>query len=466
MKNDDWFSKLSFRKEKGRQGEIADTIQNIILILENDEKLKDKLKHNLFTNLDVVMKDFGLVKNSEEHPYDDTDEASLFLYLESKYKMEKINEKNFSKALRMVFDRQSYHPVRDYFDSIRGTWDRKDRVSTLFKDFLVAEDNPAIAEVTEKWLRAAVCRIYKPGHKWDITLDIIGSQGTGKSTLLRKLAIKDEWYIEDLVDLTSRDSKMTLNGGFLIVELGENSALKKQDRNETKRALSATEDTVKLPYDRYATTFKRQNVFASTTNDVVGIYRDATGERRRAPILTKKKVDGPENYRVDAKLSVWDDLTEDYVNQIWAQIIENYDIAKVKEGTTQNLDLSKETKDYFETEIKLHKEDDPWTITISRFLEGEKPDNWWKKSVRDRQKWEESDEYFRKTIWQYAKLEKLDVIYTAALADIALAGKASTRSMGDSNRIATIMGTFPDWERVSTIRFADGTRTSGWRRLK
>ena len=42
---------------------------------------------------------------------------------------------------------------------------------------------------------AAISRIYEPGIKYDIMLCLVGSQGAGKSTFFKYLAIKEEWLV-------------------------------------------------------------------------------------------------------------------------------------------------------------------------------------------------------------------------------------------------------------------------------
>ena len=45
---------------------------------------------------------------------------------------------------------------------------------------------------------AAISRIYEPGIKYDIMLCLVGSQGAGKSTFFKYLAIKEEWFSDNL----------------------------------------------------------------------------------------------------------------------------------------------------------------------------------------------------------------------------------------------------------------------------
>ena len=45
---------------------------------------------------------------------------------------------------------------------------------------------------------AAIHRGYEPRCKYEIMVCLVGGQGAGKSTFFRFLAIKDEWFSDDL----------------------------------------------------------------------------------------------------------------------------------------------------------------------------------------------------------------------------------------------------------------------------
>jgi len=71
----------------------------------------------------------------------------------------------YEDAINNVFDSNKYNPTVDYLNSVQ--WDGKERIETIFIDWLGAEDTPLIREMSSKWLIAAVKRIYEPGCKFD-----------------------------------------------------------------------------------------------------------------------------------------------------------------------------------------------------------------------------------------------------------------------------------------------------------
>ena len=64
-------------------------------------------------------------------------------------------------------------------------------MDTLLVDYLGAEDNAYVREVTRKTLCAAITRVLHPGCKFDTVLVLCGPQGIGKSTLISKIGGDD-----------------------------------------------------------------------------------------------------------------------------------------------------------------------------------------------------------------------------------------------------------------------------------
>ena len=65
-------------------------------------------------------------------------------------------------AITKAADDRSYHPVREYLDSL-PEWDGIPRVDTLLIDYLGADDTEYVRSVTRKTLCAAVHRVRYPG---------------------------------------------------------------------------------------------------------------------------------------------------------------------------------------------------------------------------------------------------------------------------------------------------------------
>jgi predicted P-loop ATPase len=112
---------------------------------------------------------------------------------------------------------------------------------------------------------------------------LVGGQGIGKSMLLQKLAIQQEFFNDSLTTFTGDESYMQIRNA-LIVEVSELSALRKSEDAEAKKFISSTHDTYRTKFEKHATPKPRRCIFAGTTNNSE-FLRDQTGGRRFLPIV-------------------------------------------------------------------------------------------------------------------------------------------------------------------------------------
>ena len=102
----------------------------------------------------------------------------------------------------------------------------------------------------------------------------------GKSTFFRLLAVKDEWFSDDLRRLDDDNVYRKLQGHW-IIEMSEMIATANaKSIEEIKSFLSKQKETYKVPYETHPADRLRQCVFAGTTNRQDFLPRDRTGNRR------------------------------------------------------------------------------------------------------------------------------------------------------------------------------------------
>ena len=140
-------------------------------------------------------------------------------------------------ALTVVKRANTFHPVRNYLNSL--VWDGLQRVENVFIDYLGAADTDYIKAVTRKTLVAAVARVFEPGCKFDNVLTLVGKQGAGKSTLIRKLGM--DWYTDtfNFGMLNSGNGVRAFEQiqGKWLIEIGEMAGLKKTEVEAAKNFL-------------------------------------------------------------------------------------------------------------------------------------------------------------------------------------------------------------------------------------
>lgn len=206
-----------------------------------------------------------------------------------------------SEALSALSLLKPYHPIREYLDDLE--WDGNDRISDFFTRYCGAPPSMYATGVAEIFFKAAVGRVYRPGIKFDTMVVLEGTQGCGKSSLVRILG--GEHALEGLPnksDLNHKDVIQSIQGHW-IVEIEELAAMRKTDVDSMKAFLSRTSDKARFAYAREAKEYPRQCVFIGTTNDAQYLL-DSTGNRRFLPIAVE---------------SIHLQQLKDDRDQIWAQ---------------------------------------------------------------------------------------------------------------------------------------------------
>lgn len=289
------------------KGNIEPTIENALIIMRNDPKIKGRYYYDAFRERPVVCGDLPWqdFDKRQSDCWQDSDDAGLRMHLEKFYRIDSAIKIRDAVELAMV--EFSRHPVREYLQSLR--WDGVARADSLFIDYLGAEDSVYTREVTRKALIGAVARIMEPGCKHDHVLVLIGPQGCRKSTTLAKLGKK--WFSDSLYTMSGKDAYEQLQG-YWIIEMGEMAATKKADLEQIKQFVSKQSDSYRAAYARRTQEHPRQCAFFGTTNDEE-FLRDATGGRRFWPVVV-----------TEVGRTKGDMLTAETVDQIWAEVMIRY----------------------------------------------------------------------------------------------------------------------------------------------
>jgi predicted P-loop ATPase len=132
-------------------------------------------------------------------------------------------------------------------------------------------------------LIAAVRRVRKPGCKFDEMVLLEGPQGSLKSTLLRTMAVREEWFSDDLPLNADSQKFIERVRGRWIIEASELKGMKTAAVEHLKAMLSRTHDRARMAWGKMLTEMPRHCVIAGTTNDAK-YFRDLTGNRRFWPV--------------------------------------------------------------------------------------------------------------------------------------------------------------------------------------
>lgn len=296
--------------EKSRK--LIQSVKNFEIVLENDSRLKGKIKFDEFSQQTFLMGNTPWEKSRNNYrAWSSFDDSALFSVLQSDYGLN--NRNDYFDALKNVAMRNKFHPVRDLLNSLQ--WDGQEHIKGLLPDYLGAEDTEYTYQVWRLWMLGAISRIFQPGCKFDYTVIFQGRQGIGKSTFLQLMALNDEWFNDSLDSLDSDKAAQSLMGSW-IVELAELKSLARTAGgvDSVKRFLTSTQDKYRVPYERRADIFLRQSVFAGTTNKN-DFLQDETGNRRF--LIVQTGVNEP-------KKNLFDSEAMSDIKAAWAEAVHIY----------------------------------------------------------------------------------------------------------------------------------------------
>ncbi len=184
------------------------------------------------------------------------------------------------EAIVLVGRDNEQHVLADWLTRLE--WDGTKRLDGLLHRYFGTTDSPILRQLGAWWMMGAAMRGLNPGTKLDYTLVLVGKQGVRKSTAVRTLAVRPNWFQDTSTKVGSKDGMLALQGCWLM-ELAELSAVKGVALEATKAFLTSQTDRFRAPYGRKMESFKRTTAFIATTNDEHFLI-DPTGNRRFWPV--------------------------------------------------------------------------------------------------------------------------------------------------------------------------------------
>lgn len=394
------------------------TIDNVVLILDNDVRLKRLFRYDEFLARFMIVGTppwRGGARGGG--PFTDADAACLRHYLEKAYKIS--GRLVIADGLEAHLKSRAVHPVREYLSGLE--WDGQARLDTLLVDYLGAEDTEYIRAVTRKTFAAGVARIFRPGCKFDNMLVLVGEQGCGKSTLVSRMGRR--WFSDTFTGVHGKEAYEQIQGVW-IMEMAELAGLRRADQETIKHFIGKTEDIYRPAYGHYTAICPRQCIFIGTTNEV-GFLRDHTGNRRYWPVECDPEA---------AAFSVWDELMENEVGQLWAEAKHYYEKGEL-------LHLSVEMEKQAKVIQKAHKEVDERTAEVINFLNIHIPENW------DDLEFTEKRYYLNNTEAQVGKNVR-NTICILELWKECFDGKTKDLTRIQSIDLGNIMRNLEGWEQI------------------
>ena len=385
-----WQKNSGFILDCNSKGDPIASIENFVTVFENDPKFAG-LKFNLLTYAPEQE------RNGVTHRWTDADDAEARRYIEKKYKFH--NTQKCDDAMRIIFSKNQYHPIRQLIDSIE--WDGESRICSFLHKWTKCEDTAYTKEVSRLIFAGGIHRLYNPGCKFDDMPVLIGKkQGEGKSTLVRWLAMSDDYFTE-VNEFEGQKGIESIEGAW-ICEVSELLALTKTKEQEAvKSYLTRLNDRYRMPFDKRTTDHPRQCIFIGTTNKEQ-FLTDKTGNRRFYPVIVHSS--GYDLFDREEEVKA-------YIRQCWAEAKHLFDEEKLPPYADRSL-----------TEI-----------------------------IRKKQQDAVEDDYRVGMISDYIK-DKSEVCVLELWQEALKMGSYSKPEKKDSNEIGLIMQSLDGWEKAKKTK--------------
>lgn len=333
--------------QRDNNGKPKNIIANYESIMFFEPRYKN-VKYNLLANyaeVHDVNDSKGTVKIRR---WDDTDEAESKKFIEEKYGI--FSEQKHAAALRILFRARAYNPVLDYFSNLQ--WDGVERCEHFLTEWAKADDTPYVRECSRLIFAGGIWRIMQPGCKMDDVIILIGKQGGGKSSLVRFLAINDN-YFGEIKSIEGKEAIEQLDGKW-VCEIPEMAAFTRAKEVEAIKAfITRQKDNYRKPFDRNVDDRPRRCILIGTTN-LPAPLMDATGSRRFYPVQTH--CDGYDLFKHE-------DECREYIIKCWAEALDKY-----KRGVMPNFAREDLVHEYREAQANATQDD--WRIgAIQAYLD-------------------------------------------------------------------------------------------------
>ena len=176
-------------------------------------------------------------------------------------------------------DVRAYDPIREYLEGLPA-WDGQNQVARLFSRIPgISSEQLSFLSI---WLRSTVAHWLQMDtlHGNECVPTLIGAQGCGKTTFLRRLLPQQlrQYYLDHLNLSNKFDKEMALTNN-LIVNLDELEAIRPTQHAALKQTLSKSKVNRRPIYGSSQEDRPRYASFVATTNNPHPLT-DATGSRR------------------------------------------------------------------------------------------------------------------------------------------------------------------------------------------
>jgi len=258
----------------------------------------------------------------------------------------KLGKEATSDALLTIAREQSFHPVRQYLETIEADQSLEPvELNTIARDYLGVSSDTAAA-MMRATLIGAVARVMDPGCQFDAACILKGAQGWFKSSFWAILASPD-WFTSTMPQ-GDKDVQLNIHCCW-IFELAElESITGRKDAGTLKNLITTRSDLFRAPYGKATSPHPRPSIFVGSVNND-SFLRDETGSRRYWVIELKSKPD---------------------LNKLQANRDAIWKAAVIAHRAGELPMLSSKHQAVSDAQNSGYEDEDPWMASISKWAAG------------------------------------------------------------------------------------------------
>lgn len=325
-----------------------DCRENVYILLTEHPELQGLVGHDDFAHRTMKLR--APPWDSAPGEWLTSDDYLLGLWITENVRLTVRAEATLVAGVAMAANAKRYHPVLEYLDGLPA-WDGIERLPFWLSECLGVRETTYSRMVGTWFVMGMVARVRRPGCQMDYMVVLEGAQGKRKSTALRILVGRDDWFADTPIRIGDKDAMLSLAGKWLY-EVGELDSFNRAEVTAVKQYVSSRVDRVREPFARRSTDRPRSGVFAGSTNQSE-YFKDPTGARRFWPVACDGEIDVE-------KLAQWRD-------QLFAEAQARLNSADPE--VSRYFPTREETEAYLAPEQELREIVDPWFERIAGWLD-------------------------------------------------------------------------------------------------
>ena len=241
----------------------------------------------------------------------------------------RFSAQGFDETLNAIVFHAEVDPFIEWLENLPA-WDETYRIDEYLSDIFGISKTEISLWVSQFLFLGPIQRAYKPGAKLDEMPVLVGSQGIGKSALLRSILPPEfpEFFADNLDLAGDKKQRIETLQGRVLVEASEMAGSTRAELQSLKAFATAQDDgTVRLAYRRNPEDSPRRCVIIGTADRDNCLPNDPAGLRRFVPV----------NLGGSAAFAIETFMDENRV-QLWAESLDRYH-SGIRAGLPRDLKL-------------------------------------------------------------------------------------------------------------------------------